>query len=221
MESDSLPTTHSVLFVGNSLTFWNGGVDRHVRGLGGSLGSPLIVETDVFVEPGATLAVLWDQGASEAIAQGDHDVVVVQEDLPEGSVEQFDEHARLLIEQIRRADAEPVLFMAWAYDRLDWITTEEIADAHRVVSAELGVKVAPVGLAWQAAVAERPELAMYDTDAEHPSMHGTYLAAATILATIYGQDLRDATYLPDGVTEDEGAFLRLIAWETVNEYSAN
>jgi hypothetical protein len=40
-------------------------------------------------------------------------------------------------------NARPALLMAWAYDRLGWITMDQIAQAHGEAAAELKVDVAP------------------------------------------------------------------------------
>jgi hypothetical protein len=39
--------------------------------------------------------------------------------------------------------------MTWDYERLDWISMEEIAEAHYKMAKKLGMEVAPVGLAWK------------------------------------------------------------------------
>ena len=111
-----------------------------------------------------------------------------------------------------------MFFMAWPYERLNWVTLEQIAQAHRAIGKELGVPVAPVGIAFQRAMKERPELAMLGRDKEHESIHGTYLAANVIYATIFGQNPKALTYYPTGVTAEEAAFLQGIAWAAVQEW---
>jgi len=135
-------------------------------------------------------------------------------------------YSRQFDAEIKEAGAEPVLFMAWSYERLNWITMEEIAQAHRDIATELGIEVAPVGLAWQCAMEERPDLDLYDDDREHPSIYGTYLAINVVYATVFGESPIGLAYLPSefagvsDVTEEEAAFLQRIAWETVQEYQA-
>ena len=213
-----------ILFVGNSFTFWNNGLEHHIEQLAGSANPPLVIEADSIVKGGAPLETMWEYTkARELIGEGDYDVVVLQEDIPETDVDTFHEHARRFDAEIKETGAEPVLFMAWSYERLGWITMEEIAQAHRDIATELGVDVAPVGLAWQRAMEERPELDMYDSDEEHPSIYGTYLAVNVVYATVFGKSPIGLAYLPSeggGVTEEEAAFLQRIAWETVQEYQA-
>ena len=40
----------------------------------------------------------------------------------------------------------------------------EVAQVYDKIGTELGVKVAPVGLAWQRSIEERPSLDLYDRD---------------------------------------------------------
>jgi hypothetical protein len=144
----------------------------------------------------------------------------LQEDIPETTVADFREYARKFVEEIRKNHGRPVLFMAWAYPKRNWISMAEIAQAHRDAAKELNVDVAPVGLAWEQASKQRPELNLFGPDHEHPSIYGTYLATCVIYATIYGQNPGGLAYFPAGVTSDEAAFLQRIAWQTVQDYGA-
>jgi hypothetical protein len=87
-----------VLFVGNSLTFWNEGVYVHLERLAASATPPASVTTGRAVVPGAFLKSLWQRAEPrQAIATGRYDVVVLQEDLPETTIDDFRQHARLLL----------------------------------------------------------------------------------------------------------------------------
>jgi hypothetical protein len=117
------PSAHRLLFIGNSLTFWqDGGLD----GLFREWGLSAAAETS----PGATLARLWKLGkALQRIRDGGWDVVVLQDDLPEYRSDPRRERWRAIHEQsmavvskfvgaIRGVGATPVLFMAHGYSRL-------------------------------------------------------------------------------------------------------
>lgn len=212
---EPVPPT-KVLFIGNSFTFWNSGLETHVEALRAGTGDNTF-ETQEETEGGASLEVMWSQSnARSRIEQGGFDVVVLQEDIPETSVESFHTYARLFDEAIRASGAKPVFFMAWDYERLNWISMDEIADAHWTIAEELDIEVAPVGLAWKRAAEERPSLDMYGNDREHPSIHGTYLAATTIYSVLFHESPVGLTYTPTeqgGVSQDEAAFLQGVAWD--------
>jgi hypothetical protein len=51
----------------------------------------------------------------------------------------------------------------------------------------------------------------------HPSVAGTYLAAATIYSAIYKKQAAESPAV-SGIDADTAAFLRSVAWDTVQEY---
>lgn len=215
------PPPASVLFIGNSFTFWNDGLETHVEALRAGTGDGAFA-TQEETRGGASLEVMWTQtNAQSRIASGDFDVVVLQEDIPETNVASFHTYARLFDTAIRESGATPVFFMAWDYDRLDWISMDQIADAHWEIAEELDIEVAPVGLAWKRAAAERPALDMYDNDDEHPSIHGTYLAAASVYSVLFHESPVGLSYLPSqdgGVSSEEAAFLQGVAWDELQAH---
>ena len=208
-----------ILFIGNSLTFWNDGLWVHLERMAGRATPPVALTTGRSVFPGAFFKSLWERREPrDAIRSRAYDVVVLQEDLPETRVEDFREHARRFVGEVKQAGARPVLLMAWAYSRLGWITMAEIAAAHRAAAAELKVDVAPVGLAWERARQQRAALNLYAPDREHPSVAGTYLTTAVVYATVFSKDPAALEYVPTGISADDAAFLRRVAWATVREY---
>jgi hypothetical protein len=215
------PVPHKILFIGDSFTFWQEGIYTHLERLVATANPPLMITTGKSVAGGAFLHRLWDQKEPlKAIETGSYDVVVFQEDIPETTVADFREYAPKFVDEIRKNHARPVLFMAWAYPRLGWISMAEIAQAHRDLATELKVDVAPVGLTWELASKQRPGMNFYGPDREHPSIYGTYLATCVVYAAIYGRDPSGLAYFPSGVTAEQAAFLQRIAWQTVQDYRA-
>ena len=216
------PAPGKLLLVGDSFTFCNGGLENHVKQLAASARPPRSITADSATQGGATLKVLYGkQSVHDKIRDGGYDVVILQDDIPElteHSVAPFFEYARLFNQKIRGIGSKTVLFMAWPYERLNWVTLAEITQAHRDLGRELGVPVAPVGVAFQRALAERPALAMLGGDKEHESIHGTYLAANVIYATLFRESPAGFKYYPPGVSAEEAAFLQRIAWETVQAW---
>ncbi|MCX6622381.1 MAG: hypothetical protein NTY38_15185 [Acidobacteria bacterium] len=210
-----------ILFIGDSLTYYQNGIYTHLEGLAAAATPPLAVRADKSVFGGAFLHRLWDKKEPvAAIETGGYDVVVLQEDIPETTLADFRDYAGKFVAAVRKSGARPVLLMAWDYPRLGWISMAGIAQAHRDVAKELKVDVAPAGLAWQQASKQRPEMNLYAPDREHPSKYGTYLATCVVYATIYGRDPGGIAYVPSGVTLEEAAFLQKIAWQTVQDYRA-
>ena len=216
----SLPTR--VLFIGNSHTERNGGMDWQVGNLVAAEDPPRAYYGERDTASGVTLEYHYHNGAPERIREGDWDVVVLQEYLPgipTHSAEPFLEYARLLDAEIRADGARTVLYMTWPQARYDWADLDDFVKAFREVSSELGVPVAPVGVAMANAQAERPDLVLIDTDEVHATWAGTYLAAATIYATLFQRSPEGLPY-SFGVDADDAAFLQRIAWQTVTAWQA-
>ena len=180
--------TIRVLFIGNSFTFWRGGLDQHLKILSQSMSPELGYETKAVTRGGASLEVMWKRtSAAEEIRKGKYDVVILQEDIPETTVESFQTYSKKFVDLVRESGARPILFMAWDYQRLNWISMKEIAEAHFRVGKSLKVEVAPVGFAWALCKERQPALNLYTRDAEHPSVAGMYLSLLVIESTISGK----------------------------------
>jgi hypothetical protein len=84
----------------------------------------------------------------------------------------------------RKHGAEPILFMSWAYQDAPEMTAT-LADAYLKMAAAHQTRVVPAGPAFARSIAKRPDLNLYVADKRHPSPAGTYLAACTVLASVY------------------------------------
>ena len=109
-----------------------------------------------------------------------------------------------------------MLFMSWAYkDKPDMISG--LAEAYTTAGNDNNALVIPAGLAFAKAISKRPDLELYQPDKRHPSMAGTYLAACTIYAALYGKSPVGNSYTA-GLNANTADFLQSVAWETVQEY---
>lgn len=210
---------NSLLFVGDSLTYVND-LDRQVAALARAADSVAgrwrSLKVERSVQGGAPLRVLWKKTDARAkIASGKYDTVVLQEDLPETSVEAFQEYARRFVEHAKPVGATTILLMTWPYKRLDWIWTEGIAKAHWELAAQLGVRVAPAALAWARVQKDHPDIRLYDDDEEHPSLCGTYLTAAVLFATLWNQSPEGLKHTGSGSLKKVATILHQVAWDVV------
>jgi hypothetical protein len=149
---------------------------------------------------------------------------VVLQDRSEGPLEElesFRTHARLLDEEIRRQDAQTVLYMTWA-NKSHPDSQKILANAYKQIAAELSAGLAPVGLAWEKAHALDDELNLYHIDDRHANPTGAYLTACvfySVFSTRSPEGL-PATLQIEGkirldLAEDRAGFLQKIAYETV------
>ena len=119
---------------------------------------------------------------------------------------------------VRRHGAEPILFLSWAYQDAPEMTAS-LADAYIKAGAANGARVVPAGSAFARSLAKRPDIVLHAPDKRHPSLAGTYLAAATVMASVYRVSPVGNTYTA-GLPADVAAHLQAIAAETVRDFEA-
>ncbi len=176
------PSTR-ILFIGNSYTFINGGLDKQLEELAPS------IATDRVAAGGYTLERHWTDGiALRKIREGDWNFVVLQEQSQVSVINQakFYHFARMFDEEIRRSGARTVLLMTWERpdSRYLGVTTDGLEASYETLGKELGAKVAPAGLAFARSLRTRPEISLCIQDG-HPTVEGTYLAACVLYRTIF------------------------------------
>ncbi len=189
-----------ILFIGNSYTYYN-----NLPGIVADFARTVAYERPVTVEMvaqgGATLRDHWMSGEGlAAIRRGTWDYVVLQEQsmlgvmLVDGAPsvndpEFFHRYARLFAREVAAAGAKPVFYLTWARQATPALQ-DHLTSAYTAIARETGALLAPAGVAWQAVRSARPSLGLYDPDGTHPSPTGSYLAAATLWATISGTPAR-------------------------------
>lgn len=128
----------------------------------------------------------------------------------------FHEFAKKHGDTVIKNGARPILFMSWAYkDKPDMI--KALAEEYTIAANNNDMLVIPAGLAFAKAIGRRPDLEFYQPDKRHPSLLGTYLAASTTYAALYGKSPIGNTYIA-GIDAATAAFLQTVAWDTVQEF---
>ena len=128
----------------------------------------------------------------------------------------FHDSARKHSAAVRKHGAKPVWFMSWAYaDKPDMIA--ELAEAYTKAGNDNDAFVIPAGLAFARALKERPDLVLHASDKRHPSLAGTYLAAATVYAALFKQSPVGSSYTA-GIEAPTAKLLQSAAWDTVQDY---
>jgi hypothetical protein len=68
-----------------------------------------------------------------------------------------------------------------------------------------------VGEAFRSSLRLHPEIALHQSDASHPTIAGTYLAAATFYIALTGKSVAPQSELPAGLSATDAAALREVA----------
>lgn len=205
----------SVLMMGNSHTSVNRLPDTLATML--RAGNP-DKTVAVAVAPGSMfLDERLAHGPSVALLRGQHwshVVLQAQKYSTSGSRSYSTAEAEQLIRMARASGAVPVMFPEWA--RLGIGETETIFDLHVSIAFAEPACVAPVGQAWDRALARHPTLTLHASDGNHSAPAGAFLAALVLYSTLTGSSpaaLPTLTVL--GVDEATQAQLKSVAAETV------
>jgi len=232
---DGGPSALNVLFIGDSYTYVND-LPGMLSQIAATAGIPPTITTTEAVQGGSTLEVLWDLGTPvEQIAKDHWTHVVLQGESGESLTDpvDFDTYAQLFENLILDVGARPSLFVTWARAagwsvygtvytspegsgesslicpaQMQDLVTRAYADLAQQQPDDLLVCVGP---AFQLALQQHPEITLYQNDFTHPTVAGTYLAAATFYVALTGQPVPAQSAVPTGVSAQEAGALREIA----------
>jgi len=222
-----------VLFVGNSYFYYGDSVHNHVR--------RLLIASDPALEESIRFKSATIGGAALAHHNVEHltrpgqlgiaepfQLVVLAggsgEPLSERRRAQFREKAIEFSKVIAERGGKVALYMTHVFvkphkdvhpDNLR--LTEELYVA---TGNEVGALVIPVGLAFDEAYRRRPDIKLHkEFDGTHPDLIGTYLAACTVYASVYGRSPVGNAYTYYGrIDQDTATFLQQVAWDTVKKF---
>lgn len=222
-----------VLFVGNSYLYYNDSLHNHLRRMVDAADPEL---GDALEYKSATIGgsnllhhhVEWLTAPGQIGVEEPFEVVVLQDHSAAALSEAREADFRRGVAEhdatIRARGGRTVLYMTHAYaeeHRLaDPDNIRRIEALYTEVGAQIGALVIPVGLAFEAALLRDPSLRLHNLqDHSHPSLLGTYLAAATVYASLYGRSPVGNSYDAWGAVDPAVArFLQEVAHETVEAY---
>src|SRR5688572_21884236 len=119
-----------------------------------------------------------------------------------------------LARRSRGAGAVPVMFPEWPRRGID--ETQRIFELHVSIAQREPACVAPVGQAWDWALAQHPALVLHDADGNHSATAGAFLAALVIASTMTGTPPDRFPFLEQvNVDADIQGRLRAAAADTV------
>jgi hypothetical protein len=229
-------TNTQVLFIGNSLTYYNS-LPAMVEFFFRSQRLPTTF--DMHAVGAALLADHADNPAvAQKIASRRWTYVILQEQsmMPAVKLDACIDEGKRLCNMATKAGAIPVFYLTWGYrygkqGGMDTKMQLKLDQGYGRMAEAGGALIAPVGPAWQAALAKNPQLPLYDSDGIHPLPEGSYLAACVFYAMLAQ---RSPVGLPNliavrqpnnqqsilaNVPAPRALFYQQIAWETVQAYS--
>ncbi|VCU70507.1 hypothetical protein PIGHUM_02579 [Pigmentiphaga humi] len=224
-----------VLFVGNSLVYYNNGLSTHVHRMI-SAANPALESTvkSSYKSVHITGATLDQYPLEHFLKPGILNVkepfqlVVLAGNSTDASGEaQRDRYRKKVLEfdaLIKRAGSHTALYWLPApvkpHPLAETGMTQKNADMLLSVGNEIGALVIPVGPAFDEAYRRRPGIKLQtEYDGNHPTLAGTYLSAAVVYGSLYGKPSKGNTYDYFGrVDKETAAFLQQVADDTVNAF---
>ncbi len=130
----------------------------------------------------------------------------------------FHEWAKKHSDTVRKYGGEPALFASWAYeDRPEMM--QQLLDEYVKAGKANNALVVPAGLAFAESLKRRPDIKLHFTDKRHPSLAGSYLSSAMVVASVFKTNPVGSTYTA-GLPADVAAHLQAVAWETSQAFHA-
>lgn len=221
-----------VLFVGNSYFYYGDSLHNHVRRMVDAGG---IAQLDALQYKSSTIGgaalehhpIDWLTTPGRIGVKEPFELVILQggsgEPLSPKRAAKFREVLREANQLVRGRGARVALYMTHAYApghkqyKPENIRLTE--DLYLEAGNEVGALVIPVGLAFEESYRRHPELVLHKSDATHPTLIGTFLAACTVYAAVYGKSPVGNPYNYEGaIPEDTAKKLQQVAQDTVERF---
>lgn len=223
----------NLLFVGNSYLYYGDSVHNHVKRMVVAAG---LNKPSNLIYKSATIggAAIFDHNIDYLLepknlrVKRHFDAVILQggsaDPLSAKRRKRFRKTVADFANKIEKSGGMPILYMTHAYvpphKKFRPGMIKDIASLYIETGNDVGALVIPVGLAFEEAYARRPDMPLHKSfDGSHPNLHGTYLAAATVFASVYGVSPVGVPYDYFGeIDPDTALFLQKIAHNTVTQF---
>ncbi len=191
------PSIEEVLFIGNSHTFYNSGVSFHVgrfKANDALADEPYIEE---FTFGGFSLANhLENEDSLDKINERTWEAIVLQENTSVAANDGMAtiEAIKSFQQLVGQKGTKIYLFMTWPY-KDDPSMFPKIRTTYNEAANATGATIIPVGEVWLSILADgRDNINLYDIDGVHPTLQGTYLAAAMCYSQLFKKNPSDNMY---------------------------
>lgn len=216
-DPDNTKSEINILFVGNSFTFYNSGVDFHLKKM---LEADLNTDSVSYnIQKVAVSSYTLENHYNDSVSihkikdtKWDYVILQEQSTRPVNNPEKFTEYASKLNEIIKTNGSKTVLFMTWAQKETPGEILQ-LASAYNQLNVTLGSTLVPVGLVWDYFVKSYPTYNLYFTDNKHPSLNGTFIIACIFYNRLFNKNPVNNTYIPSGLPVENTIATRKIVPE--------
>ncbi len=122
------------------------------------------------------------------------------------------------IQRTKQQGAIPILFPEWPR-KGNFEEGQRVHNLHVGIAMTEPACVAPIGLAWDLAIALDPAINLHAADGNHSNLAGALLSAFVFYQVITGLSVTELPYIKDiAVTENTQLFLKEVAAQTLNNH---
>jgi hypothetical protein len=209
--------SYKVLFVGNSFTFYNTGIDYHLQKMldaDKNTDSTTYIIQKIAVSSYSLQDHYNDSLTIRKIRSDKWNKVVLQEQStrPITNRDLFLQYASLLDAKIKKDSASTVLYMTWP-EKATPGDINTLSSAYLYVGQQIHAPVVPVGLVWEYVVNTYPQLNLYYTDNKHPGLPGTFLITCTFYYSLFNRNPVVNSYLPVGLSINDAILIRKAVYD--------
>lgn len=217
------------LYVGNSFTYYNCGVNGYVRGFAKEANRDWTARMITISAGRLSYHPVAEYLAKHPMDNYDKktpkfEVVFLQgqstEPINAKGAKNFQEAFAQHVKTVRDAGSEPVAVVTWALqDKPE--QTKLLADAIITEANKHNVLALPVGLAFAESLKNRPDLILHAPDKKHPSAAGSYLYGAMIYSVLFKKSPEGFKFLggcEKPLNEADAKYLQKVAWDVTKEF---
>jgi hypothetical protein len=184
----------NILFIGNSYTYRNGGVDYHLRNLSTGMKGTETTYVTRAAKGKYHLNMHWsDSKTWLKLISKKWDKVILQEYSmgPLTETKKFMRYGKKWGGRLMRMNpaTQIYLFSTWGYKESNFMT-DSIYNQYSKLESEINASTIPVGLMWKDL---KNKVNLYDSDGAHPNWKGTFISACLFYEHIYKKDVRETT----------------------------
>ena len=222
----------NILFVGNSYLYYNDSLHNHVKRMAIER-FPSYEEKFIYKSSTIGGARSWHHNFKHLLESKNigvnesFDLLILQG----GSAEPLSKNSRVIFkntvkevnEIAKEYGTKLALYMTHAYvapdKRYEANMINKISSMYINAGKENNVKVIPVGIGFENAYKENPNIQLHNPDGTHPSLLGTYLAACIVYGVLYDDSPVGIDYNYFGkVSDQDRIFIQKIAYETITNF---
>jgi len=230
--NDTNLSNKNILFVGNSYLYYNDSLHNHVKRMAIER-FPSYEEKFIYKSSTISGARSWHHNFKHLLESKNlgvnesFDLLILQG----GSAEPLSKNSRVIfkntvkeVNEIAKGyGTKLALYMTHAYvapdKRYEANMINKISSLYINAAKENNVKVIPVGIGFENAYKENPNIQLHNLDGTHPSLLGTYLAACIVYGVLYDDSPVGIDYNYFGkVSDQDRIFIQKIAYETITNF---